>query len=182
MRTGPFRLPAPLALALVLAACAPGTDAPDASEGAAPPASSADAARPAVPPPPSNDASPPDAAPRGVLPLQRGVYVMAGDDCTAPANAGLRFYDGRGISGTATHACETIVRSQDGDRFDLDQSCIDTPAGDGPRTVEPQVVTVHDERTFTLSTDRGTTRFSHCPDEAVPPYLRERAGLEPTTG
>jgi hypothetical protein len=180
MRAGPTCLPVALVLVLALAGCSPGTNAPDASE--APPASSADAPLPAAPPLPSNDTAPPDAAPRGVLPLQRGVYVMAGDDCTAPANAGLRFYDGRGISGTATHACETIVRSQDGDRYDLDQSCIDTPAGDGPRTVEPQVVTVHDERTFTLSTDRGTTRFSHCPDEAVPPYLRERAGLEPTTG
>jgi hypothetical protein len=167
-------------LVLALAGCTGDPPAPvdaagtasDAAGSDVPPASSGAAAKPpptGTPPPPANT--------RGVLPLRPGVYVIAGSDCAAPANAGLRFYDGRGISGTATHACEALVRAHEGDRYEVDQSCIDTPAGDGPRTIEPQAITVHDARSFTLETERGAARFNQCPDDAVPDYLRERAGI-----
>jgi hypothetical protein len=109
------------------------------------------------------------------LPLQPGVYVATGSDCGAPANAGLRFYDGTGISGSATHDCRTRVIARRGDTFEVEQSCIDVPAGPGPRSSEPQTIIVHDARDFTLATADESTRFRHCPPGELPDYLRERA-------
>jgi len=111
----------------------------------------------------------------GVLPLQPGVYVATGSACASPANAGLRFYDGIGISGTATHDCRTHVVSRHGDRFEVEQSCIDVPAGPGARNSESQTVTVHGTDNFTLATADESTRFDHCPPDELPDHLRQRA-------
>jgi hypothetical protein len=110
----------------------------------------------------------------GVLPLQRGVYVLQNSGCTAPSNAAVRFYDGRGISGSATHACRMLIGSRRGDSYVVEQSCIDTPTGDGPRTSEPQTITVHDALTFTMETTDESSRFRYCPTGELPGYLRER--------
>ena len=173
-----------LTAALLLGACsseraagpAADTPTPDAAAAAPSPPTTAtpdvatsQAGSPAV--------SPATAPPEAVLPLEPGVYVTAGTDCTAPANAGLRFYDGTGISGTATHDCRARVLSQRGDTYEVEQSCIDTPSGDGPRTTEAQTVTLHDPRTFTLATADEQSRFTRCDDGDVPDYLHERAGL-----
>lgn len=166
-----------LSAALLLAACSPEQTEPPIAH-ARPPASTPSTTPDA---PQSRRRSPAidrvPATPRGALPLEPGVYVMAGSDCSAPSNAGLRFYDGVGISGTATHDCRAIVASREGDTYTIDQSCIDTPAGDGPRTIEPQTVTVHDARTFTVVTADDASRFTRCDDDAVPGYLRDRARL-----
>ena len=109
-----------------------------------------------------------------VLPLKPGVYVLETSGCSAPANAGVRFYDGRGISGSATHSCRTLVRSHRGDTYLVEQSCIDTPSGDGPRTSESQTITVQDALTFTLATEDESARFRYCPVGELPEYLRQR--------
>lgn len=110
----------------------------------------------------------------GVLPLNPGVYVLENSGCAAPANAGVRFYDGRGISGSATHACHLRVRSRRGNAYVVEQSCIDTQSGDGPRTSEPQTIMVHDALTFTLTTADESARFHYCPMGELPEYLRQR--------
>lgn len=173
-----------MATALLAAACTqePPTRAPAASSppearaAAAPPRSSA----PAAAPEPVAATGPSQArpGPAGTLPLAPGVYVLAGTDCRAPSNAGLRFYDGRGISGTATHDCVATVLSTDADTLRIEQSCIDAPRGDGPRTAEAQTITVHDAHAFTLATAQGSAGFRRCDDGDVPGYLRERAGLD----
>lgn len=159
-----------VAALLMLVACSSdqgGTASDSTSVAPAAGPASAAPARPQAPAVPSG----------GVLPLVPGVYVMAGTDCSAPANAGLRFYDGVGISGSATHDCRTDVVSRDGGAYTVEQSCIDAPAGPGPRTRESQTVTVHDPHTFTLATTDEQARFTRCDDASVPDYLRERAGL-----
>ena len=112
--------------------------------------------------------------PEGVLPLKPGVYVLQNSGCAAPANAAVRFYDGRGISGSATHSCRTLVNSRRGDSYVVEQSCIDTPSGNGPRTSESQTITVHDAMTFTMQTTDESSRFRYCPTGELPGYLRER--------
>ncbi|MFD0738458.1 hypothetical protein ACFQZQ_04045 [Lysobacter koreensis] len=161
--------------------------APDsASQGAASPASTAAPAPAATGTEwgaqPNDDAPgaadpQPAGEPGGVLPLQPGVYVLQGSGCSAPANAGVRFYDGVGLSGSATHACRARVLSRRGNAYVVDQSCIDRPSGDGPRTSESQTITVHDARTFTLATPDKSARFRHCPPGELPEYLRERMAL-----
>lgn len=176
-----------MATALLAAACtaepptrAPAASSPDeARAGAASPAAPrSPAPAPATAPVTATVPSQAKPGPAGTLPLAPGVYVLAGTDCRAPSNAGLRFYDGRGISGTATHDCVATVLSTDADTLRIEQSCIDAPRGDGPRTVEAQTITVHHAQAFTLATARGSAGFRRCADGEVPGYLRERAGLD----
>ena len=49
----------------------------------------------------------------GPLGLIKGVYT-SGNDCGSIANAGLRIYDGVGLSGSATKNCRTKVVSRSG--------------------------------------------------------------------
>ena len=173
-----------MATALLAAACTPepptrapaASSPPEARAAAAAPGSST----PAAAPEPVAATGPSQArpGPAGTLPLAPGVYVLAGTECRAPSNAGLRFYDGRGISGTATHDCVATVLSTEADTLRIEQSCIDAPRGDGPRTVEAQTITVHDAHAFTLATDGGSAGFRRCADDEVPGYLRERAGID----
>ncbi|RZA27837.1 MAG: hypothetical protein EOP92_40900 [Lysobacteraceae bacterium] len=109
----------------------------------------------------------------GALPLQPGVFVDTGSPCAIPANAGLRIYDGRGIRGSATHDCVAQVRSQRDKVYQVEQSCIDTPSGPGPRTSESQVITVHDRRGFTLASAGQSMRFRYCERDQLPEYLRQ---------
>lgn len=43
--------------------------------------------------------------PDGVYRLKPGIYVAKGESCRSPANAVIRQYDGRGISGAHSRAC-----------------------------------------------------------------------------
>jgi len=112
-------------------------------------------------------------APGGVYRLKPGFYVAQGASCRDPANAVLRRYDGRGISGAHTRACRVRILSRRGDRLTVDQSCIDAGAGPAPRTSERLTVTVHDALTVTVATRGAGTTYRYCPIDQLPADLRK---------
>lgn len=176
-------------LCLALAACSdpqsPGSD--QASEARAPASDTAGPAEgqspdpspsaspgpsPSAPatPSPSPTASP---APVGTLPLARGVYVAAGSDCRTAANAGIRVWNGTGLSGSSTRACRATVLSRSGPTYKVDQSCEDTY--DGKRRSEAQTITVGASGGFTLTTASGSQTFRLCPRGEAPPDFQRIA-------
>ncbi len=108
----------------------------------------------------------------GVYRLKPGIYVAQGETCRSPANAVIRQYDGRGISGAHSRACRVKVLSRRGSRFVVDQSCIDAGAGPAPRSTERQTVTVRDALTFTQATHGAATTYRYCPIDRLPAGLR----------
>ncbi len=106
---------------------------------------------------------------QGTLPLQRGVYVIEGSGCASPANAVVRIYNGTGLSGSSTRECRTTVRSQDGSRYEVDQSCENTY--DGTRTSESQTITVSGDQHFVL----GSARYGLCPSGQTPKSMEQLA-------
>lgn len=108
----------------------------------------------------------------GEIPLTPGVYVTPDSPCAAPANAGFRIYDGRGISGSATRGCRLTVRSQEGDTFRIEQSCEDTYSG--RRTTTAQTVRAPNSRSFVL-TEQGEAGMSFrlCPAGEAAAYLQD---------
>lgn len=109
----------------------------------------------------------------GVLPLKSGVFVSNGQSCEDPANAGIKQYDGKGIHGSATHLCIAKIVKHNGSQYTVDQSCIDTPAGDGPRVTVRQDVTVHDALNFTWGTGKKAVRYRYCPASQLPSWLKK---------
>lgn len=108
---------------------------------------------------PSVDPSP---KPVGVYRLKPGIYVPKGESCRDPANAVIRQYDGRGISGAHSSACRVKILSRRGNRYVVDQSCIDAGVGPAPRSTERQTITI-----------RGpATTYSYCPIDQLPAGLR----------
>jgi len=112
--------------------------------------------------------------PGGVYKLKPGIYVERGSACTAPANAAIRQYDGRGISTAHSRACHVSVRSHKHHRFVVDQSCIDSGAGPGRREVERQQILVSDALTFKQTIKGSTATYRYCPADQLP------AGLTPS--
>ncbi|WP_263263299.1 hypothetical protein [Pseudomonas sp. RIT-PI-S] len=110
--------------------------------------------------------------PGGVFLLKPGVFVTTGQTCEDPANAGIRWYDGKGIHGTATHACIATIVAKKGKRFTVDQSCVDTPAGEGPQRVERQTITIEDALTFVIGRGAKATRYRYCPTYELPAGLK----------
>ena len=113
------------------------------------------------------------APPGGVYRLKPGIYVAQGTDCTAPANAAIRQYDGKGLSTAHTRACNAVVRARKGSRYTVDQSCIDAGAGPAPRIVQRQQVVVQDALTFTQTIKGSRTRYAYCPVDQLPAGLRK---------
>lgn len=115
-----------------------------------------------------------DTSPRpgGVYRLKPGIYVAKGERCRSPANAVIRQYDRRGISGAHSRACRATILSQRGNRFVVDQSCIDAGAGPAPRSTERQTVIVRDALTFTQITRGAGTTYQYCPIDQLPAGLR----------
>lgn len=93
------------------------------------------------------------------LPLPRGVYVLAGSACEDPANAAIRVFDGRGISGSATRDCCIRPIRIEGVRHAIEQSCVNTY--DGSRSTERQWVEPRGDA-FILTTQRGTATYRLC--------------------
>ena len=114
------------------------------------------------------------APPGGVYKLKPGIYVAEGSDCTAPANAAILQYDGKGLSGAHSRACKVTVRSRKGRRYTVDQSCIDAGAGPAPRSVQRQQVVVWDALNFTQTIKGRSTSYFYCPVDQLPKGLISR--------
>lgn len=110
--------------------------------------------------------------PGGVYRLKPGIYVAAGADCTAPANAAIRQYDGHGLGTAHTHACKATVRTRRGRTYTVDQSCIDAGTGPAPRFNQRQQVVVHDALNFTQTIKGAAVRYAYCPVDQLPPDLK----------
>lgn len=84
----------------------------------------------------------------------------------------IRQYDGREINGAHSRACRAKILSQRGNRFLVDQSCIDAGASPAPRSTERQTVTVRDALTFVQATRGARTTYQYCPIDQLPVGLR----------
>jgi hypothetical protein len=111
--------------------------------------------------------------PGGVYKLKPGIYVAQDSPCESPANAAIRQYDGRGIGSAHTRACTVHVRARKGQRYTVDQSCIDAGAGPAPRRVQRQQVWIQDALTFTQTIGGHATTYRYCPVYQLPPDLRK---------
>lgn len=114
--------------------------------------------------------------PGGVFKLKPGVYVSQGQSCADPANAALRIYSGKGIRGSATHDCVARIVKARNNRFTVDQSCIDTPAGTGKRAIERQTITVSNALEFVLENGGHSSTYHYCPTYELPDWLRSIQG------
>jgi hypothetical protein len=108
----------------------------------------------------------------GVLPLKHGIFVSADIPCGDPPNAALRRYDGEGLSGAHTHACQIKVLARHGASYDIEQSCIDAGQGPGPRSTEKATIDIQDNLTFALKRGGEGETFRYCPASMLPPALR----------
>jgi len=108
----------------------------------------------------------------GALPLKHGIFVSADIPCGDPPNAALRRYDGEGLSGAHTHACQIKVIGQRGKSYDIEQSCIDAGQGPGPRSTETATVDIQDNLTFTLKRGGAGETFRYCAASELPEALR----------
>ena len=102
----------------------------------------------------------------GPLPLTRGVYSRDGSPCRQPANAAVRIWNGRGLSGSATRACRSTVTERSGTSYQLRNSCENTY--DGSRTSEALTVNIPNPSRFKL----GDAGYRLCPPAEVPAGMR----------
>ena len=107
----------------------------------------------------------------GPLGLIKGVYTSGGD-CGSIANAGLRIYDGVGLSGSATKACRTTIVSRSGRSYKIANDCAATY--DGKRSTENFTVTVSGSGRFTLGDGESGT-YDYCPVDRLDPAMRRYA-------
>ena len=107
----------------------------------------------------------------GTLGLIKGVYTSGGD-CGSIANAGLRIYDGVGLSGSATKNCRTKVVSRSGKTYKVSNDCAATY--DGKRSTEQFTVRVSGSSRFTLSDGESGT-YNYCPVGQLDPAMRKYA-------
>jgi hypothetical protein len=112
------------------------------------------------------------APPGGVYKLKPGVYVEEGSRCEHPANGAIRQYDGRGIATAHSRACTVAVRKHVGQRYMVEQSCLDAGAGRARRHVERQQITVRDALNFSQTIDGETSNYRYCPAYQLPRGLR----------
>lgn len=108
----------------------------------------------------------------GVLPLKTGAYVREGTSCSNPPNAALRFYTGRGTSGSATRACRMAIKSHQGNAYNVSQSCEDSY--DGNRTSEAQTITITSATRFQLKTANGIGSYRLCPKIELPDAMKKQ--------
>jgi len=159
---------------LALAACGQRSSAPESDKA---PASAS--VTPAPAPAPATPAAPeresliePSRDLGGVLPLKHGIFVSADIPCSDPPNAALRRYDGEGLSGAHTHACNIKIVGQRGKSYDIEQSCIDAGQGPGPRSTETATIDIQDNLTFALKRGGAGETFRYCAASELPPGLR----------
>lgn len=78
----------------------------------------------------------PTPKPGGVYRLKPGFYVQKGVNCASAPNVAVRQYDGHGISDAHTRACRARIVSGSGNRFVVEQSCVNSGAGPALRVIE----------------------------------------------
>lgn len=110
----------------------------------------------------------PSPRPGGVYRLKPGIYVQKGSDCASAPNAAILQYDGRGLGDAHTHACRARVLSHRGNRYDVEQFCVDAGVGPAPRVTQRQTVTVIDALTFNLRMRGPGTTYRYCPASSLP--------------
>lgn len=115
----------------------------------------------------ATDAAQPQAPTAREVPLTPGIYVVDGENCRNPANAGWRGWDGDGLVGSSTRDCRATIVSRSGDDYTLRNSCENTY--DGSRSDETFVMTVTDQVHFAIKGNR----FGSCSMAQVPAALRE---------
>jgi hypothetical protein len=93
------------------------------------------------------------------LPLDNGTYVIEGESCTSPANAGRRRVKGGWISGSATRDCRFYMESETDGSYVGINDCVDTYTEE--RSDTDMTVTVVDSETFEMD---GQT-FQLCPTQ-----------------
>lgn len=126
----------------------------------------------AEPTAPTEDRAPAErSSTSGPLPLTPGVYVVGGENCANPSNAGIRIYDGLGLSGSQTKACRLTVTSHDGATFQADNSCIDTYSDQ--RTSSAVSLRIPDATHFTIGEAGRSASYRLCPAAEVPSYLQD---------
>lgn len=102
---------------------------------------------------------------------------MAGTSCANPANAAFRIFDGRGLSGSTTRDCRATANSSDGNRWQVNQSCVDTYSGQ--RTSQPQTLAFGTDGYFTLAeAGESAQTYRLCPVGEVPSYLQDMVSPE----
>ena len=104
-------------------------------------------------------AAPPGSSPApgfdGQLPIPLGLWVVAGESCESPANAGWRVYDGAGLRGASSTLCEIDATQRQADGSILfSQLC--TASYDGSVSAVRDRITVTAPRRFTLVEDGET--------------------------
>lgn len=115
-------------------------------------------------------ATPEPAAPSfdGQLPIPLGLWVVAGESCQGPANAGWRVYDGAGLRGASSVRCEIDATERSGDGILFSQLC--EASDDG--TVRPtrDLITIIAPRRFTLveSSEGEGQDFNWCGPQLSP--------------
>lgn len=110
--------------------------------------------------------------PDGVYPLVPGTYVAQDTACAAATLGAVRRYDGEGIASAHTRDCRAAVRERQGQRFTVDQTCLDGRLKLARRFAQRQQVTVHDAQGFTQQVEGRAARYRYCPAEQLPATLR----------
>jgi hypothetical protein len=113
----------------------------------------------------SVDASP---KPGGIYRLKPGTYVVDSTACEAAGAADIRSYDGRGIAAERSRACKARVLARKGNRYTVEQSCVDSGTGHGRRSFERQKITVSSALNFTQTIGGRSTNYRYCPVYMLP--------------
>lgn len=112
--------------------------------------------------------------PGGLFKLKPGAYVANGAPCEAPPNGSIRRYDGEAIVAMHNVACNTRVRARNGNRYTVDQRCVDTRGQPVRRALQRQTIQVRDALNFTQTIDGDSVDYRYCPVYQLPPKLRRQ--------
>jgi hypothetical protein len=116
----------------------------------------------------------PSPKPGGPFKLKPGIYVAEGVPCEAPPNAAIRRYDGEAIVAVHSAACTTRIRARRGNRYTVDQRCVDTRGEPGRRRLETQTIQVRDALNFTQAIGGDGVGYRYCPVYQLPSRLRQQ--------
>ena len=105
----------------------------------------------------------------GPLPLRPGVFVLDGEVCDNPANAGIRIWNGEGLSGSSTRNCRSSATKTGQIEWRVENSCENTY--DGKRTTETFTIAISDPSRFGMKSQS----FRRCPTGQAPDVLERIA-------